>query len=96
MDNVVELAGVSRRYGARGGSMLALRDVWLAVPAGTFVAVMGATRSGKSTLLHCAAGLDRPTSGTVRLAGQDGQPIMAVCGRSRTGVGGPTVRAQRW
>ncbi len=71
MDNVVELSGVSRTYGTRRGSLTALRDVWLAVPAGTFVAIMGATGSGKSTLLHCAAGLDRPTSGTVRLAGQD-------------------------
>jgi putative ABC transport system ATP-binding protein len=71
MENVVELAGVSRKYGTRRQCVTALLDVWLAVPAGTFVAVMGATGSGKSTLLHCAAGLDRPTSGTVRLAGQD-------------------------
>jgi putative ABC transport system ATP-binding protein len=69
MDIAVELNGVSRRYGRRG--TMALHDVSLAVPAGSFVAVMGATGSGKSTLMQCAAGLDRPTSGTVRLAGQD-------------------------
>src|SRR5690349_10375533 len=69
MEIAVELDGVSRRYGKRGP--LALDNVSLAVPAGSFVAVMGATGSGKSTLMQCAAGLDRPTSGTVRLAGRD-------------------------
>jgi putative ABC transport system ATP-binding protein len=67
MTPVVELEAVSKRF----GKLDALRGVSLAVPAGSFVAVMGATGSGKSTLLHCAAGLDRPTAGTVRLAGQD-------------------------
>ncbi|WP_328473686.1 ABC transporter ATP-binding protein [Actinoplanes sp. NBC_00393] len=69
MDIAVELNQVSRRYTRRGAP--ALNNVSLAVPAGSFVAVMGATGSGKSTLLQCAAGLDRPTGGTVRLAGQD-------------------------
>ncbi|MEV4639083.1 ABC transporter ATP-binding protein [Actinoplanes sp. NPDC049548] len=68
MESVVSLNAVSRRY-PRG--VLALREVSLDVPAGQFVAVMGATGSGKSTLLHCAAGLDRPTSGRVHLAGRD-------------------------
>jgi putative ABC transport system ATP-binding protein len=71
MDNVVEIDGVTRSYGSRRRPVAALRGVSLVVPAGTFVAVMGATGSGKSTLLHCAAGLDRPTSGRVRLVGRD-------------------------
>ena len=40
-------------------------------PGGTLTAVVGASGSGKSTLLQCAAGLDTPTSGTVRIAGTD-------------------------
>jgi putative ABC transport system ATP-binding protein len=68
MEPVISLASVSRRF-PRG--VLALSDVTLDVPAGQFVAVMGATGSGKSTLLHCAAGLDRPTGGRVCLAGRD-------------------------
>jgi putative ABC transport system ATP-binding protein len=72
MENtVVEVQGVTRRFGSRRRPVTALRNVSLAVPAGQFVAVMGATGSGKSTLMHCAAALDRPTSGRVRLAGQD-------------------------
>jgi putative ABC transport system ATP-binding protein len=69
MDDVVELTGVTRRFGRDGP--VGMRDVSLRVPAGSFVSVMGATGSGKSTLLHVAAGLDRPTAGTVRLAGRD-------------------------
>ncbi|MFI5956631.1 ABC transporter ATP-binding protein [Cryptosporangium sp. NPDC051539] len=65
--NSVELDQVSRRY----GRITALDGVSLSIPAGSFVAVMGATGSGKSTLLQCAAGLDRATSGHVRLAGHD-------------------------
>ena len=54
-----------------GGSIRALDDVTLACERGSFVVVVGANGSGKSTLLNIIAGSDRPTSGTVLLAGKD-------------------------
>ncbi|HEY7012348.1 MAG TPA: ABC transporter ATP-binding protein [Streptosporangiaceae bacterium] len=67
----VVLESVTKRYGGRSRGVLALRDVSAAFTRGSLTAVMGVTGSGKSTLLQCAAGLDAPTSGTVRLAGTD-------------------------
>jgi putative ABC transport system ATP-binding protein len=54
-----------------GANVVALADVSGVIGAGEFVAVMGATGSGKSTLMNCAAGLERATKGVVRLLGED-------------------------
>jgi putative ABC transport system ATP-binding protein len=67
----LELCRVSRTYGSGQHRVEALRDLSLTLASGSFTAVMGPSGSGKSTFLHCAAGLDRPTSGTVRLADVD-------------------------
>ncbi|MFI6346396.1 ABC transporter ATP-binding protein [Streptomyces sp. NPDC050560] len=67
----VRLQSVTKSYGSGDGRVIALDNVSLAVPAGTFTAVMGPSGSGKSTFLHCAAGLDRPTSGSVFLGDTD-------------------------
>jgi putative ABC transport system ATP-binding protein len=67
----VVLSGVSKRYVRRRRAVQALSDVTVSFPGGTLTAVVGASGSGKSTLLQCAAGLDTPTSGTVRIAGTD-------------------------
>ncbi|MFD0692011.1 ABC transporter ATP-binding protein [Actinomadura fibrosa] len=67
----VRMDAVSKVYGRGRGAVAALREVTTAVPRGRFTAVMGPSGSGKSTFLHCAAGLDTPTSGTVRLGGTE-------------------------
>ncbi|MFV2173189.1 ABC transporter ATP-binding protein [Actinomadura sp. LOL_016] len=58
---------VRKVYGSAGNAVRALDDVSIDLRRGTFTAVMGPSGSGKSTFLNCAAGLDRPTSGSVRL-----------------------------
>ncbi|WP_446474144.1 ABC transporter ATP-binding protein [Actinomadura opuntiae] len=63
----VRLESVTKSYGA----VRALDEVTWTFPRGGFTAVMGPSGSGKSTFLHCASGLDRPTAGTVRIAGTD-------------------------
>jgi len=68
---VVTATDLSRRYGEGEAAVDALRGVSLAVGRGELVAVMGPSGSGKSTLMHLLAALDKPTSGTVTIAGED-------------------------
>jgi putative ABC transport system ATP-binding protein len=68
IDDVISLDGVTRTYQASAPPALA--DVSLTVAAAEVVAVMGPSGSGKSTLLNLIAGLDRPNTGTVTVAGQ--------------------------
>ncbi|MFK4148870.1 ABC transporter ATP-binding protein [Streptomyces sp. NPDC004065] len=63
----VRLRDVTKRYGQGPRSVLALDRVSTDIPQGTFTALMGPSGSGKSTFLHMAAGLGRPTSGSVWL-----------------------------
>ncbi|WP_256988097.1 ABC transporter ATP-binding protein, partial [Streptomyces sp. BR123] len=67
----VELRGVRREYGRGAATVHALRGIDLSLPRGSFTAVMGPSGSGKSTFLQCAAGLDLPTAGSVRLGGTE-------------------------
>ena len=69
--SILIAAGIGKTVLSGTGELVILRDIDLAVTQGEALAVVGASGSGKSTLLALLAGLDTPTSGTVRLDGVD-------------------------
>jgi putative ABC transport system ATP-binding protein len=71
MESIVTAVDVRRRYGEGDAAVNALAGVTVGFERGRFSAIMGPSGSGKSTLMHILAGLDRPTSGTVTLDGDE-------------------------
>jgi putative ABC transport system ATP-binding protein len=70
-DMVVTANEVGRRYGEGDTAVQALRGVSIEITRGQLTAVMGPSGSGKSTLMHILAGLDKPTEGSVTIAGTE-------------------------
>lgn len=68
---IIAMRGVVKQYETAAGPYTALRGIDLVVGRGEFVAIVGKSGSGKSTLINMITGIDRPTAGTVRVAGAD-------------------------
>ena len=70
-DVLAELRGVSRTYQKGKERVEVLHELDLDIPNGDFVAIMGPSGSGKTTLLNLLGGLDRPSSGSVKVGGAE-------------------------
>jgi putative ABC transport system ATP-binding protein len=71
LDEAIEVRDVVKTYPLGAAEVVALDDLSLTIAHGEFAAIVGRSGSGKTTLLNLLAGIDRPTSGTVRVAGAD-------------------------
>jgi putative ABC transport system ATP-binding protein len=71
MSGIVELQGVSKTFYRGKEAIPVLENLSLEVPEGAYEAFMGPSGSGKSTLLNLIAGLDKPTSGSAKVAGSE-------------------------
>jgi putative ABC transport system ATP-binding protein len=71
IESIVKLSKITKTFYRGSEPIRVLEGLDLDVPSGSFEALMGPSGSGKSTLLNIIAGLDRPTTGAVRVAGAD-------------------------
>ena len=68
---MIEVKNVTKTYGNKQNTFVALNDVSLSIPTSTSVAILGKSGSGKSTLMHAMSGLDRPEAGEVVIDGEN-------------------------
>ena len=74
---MIEVQGVTKTYGRRQNTFVALKDINFKIPDGDSVAIVGKSGSGKSTLMHAMSGLDRPEKGGIII---DGENILKLKG----------------
>ena len=79
-DALLTASGVCKSYATPAGQFTALSDIDLTLERGAFLAVVGKSGSGKSTLINLLTGIDRPSTGTISVAGQ------AVTGKSESAL----------
>src|SRR4051812_9425107 len=90
---ILEAIDLSKTYtGGDGGEIAVLDGLNLAVERGEIVAIVGASGAGKSTLLHLLGGLDVPTRGSVRVAGET---LVAAQGHAASDHAQPRARGRR-
>ena len=71
MDEILKVENLTKVYGKGENKVVAVDNVSFSVKRGEFVAIVGSSGSGKSTILHLIGGVDRPTSGKVYIEGKD-------------------------
>jgi NitT/TauT family transport system ATP-binding protein len=69
--NFLDIAGLEKIYSSHEGDITALKNVDLKIDATSFVSLLGPSGCGKSTLVRCVAGLEQPTSGSIRMRGDE-------------------------
>ena len=80
--NLFTISNLSKEYGEGGAKVVALKKVNLTIPQGKFIVILGASGSGKSTMLNMLGCMDRPTSGKILFNGTD---ITSFSKRQMTG-----------
>ncbi len=100
METVIEVAGLSKAYPSRRGTVHALSDVNFSAYRGEVLGIVGPNGSGKTTMLRCALGLVHPSAGSVQVLGHSVDKLEMVAGDIGAVIESPkvfrTMSARKW